>query len=263
MSAPSISVIESIKSPSEGKTTSPMRAKRERNMSLPCVNIVEAIKILATNNELRSVGNYKYLTSTISETGSQTNSNTKAKKKNKTTLISSVSSVDVDLLSITFIDRTRNSNNQKNENKCRRTSLPVTMECFLEKDEPELEEKFEFSLKQSTVLYAIFLLNALTSGVLDMVVQIVNIQYNQCKRDGPCDTADNIGKMTVLETLMQVEQLMGYLLLLDRVDLGGRDQLGLHGNFVLEHRCLCRLCHQHEEEQRGRLVCDISQVSIP
>ena len=136
------------------------------------------------------------------------------------------------------------------------------MECFLEKDEPDCEEKFEFSLKQSTVLYAIFLLNALTSGVLDMVVQIVNIQYNQCKRDGPCDTADNIGKMTVLETLMQVEQLMGYIILLDHVDLGGHDQLGLHGNFVLEHRCLCRLCHQHEEEQRGRLVCDISQVSI-
>ena len=263
MSAPSISVIESIKSPSEGKTTSPMRAKRERNMSLPCVNIVEAIKILATNNELTSAGKYKYLTSRISETGSQNDSNKKAKKRNKKTLIS-VSSVDVDLLPMTFVDRaSSNGNNQKNENKSRRSSLPPTMECFLEKDEPELEEKFEFSLKQSTVLYAIFLLNALTSGVLDMVVQIVNIQYNQCKRDGPCDTADNIGKMTVLETLMQVEQLMGYLLLLDRVDLGGRDQLGLHGNFVLEHRCLCRLCHQHEEEQRGRLVCDISQVSIP
>ena len=83
------------------------------------------------------------------------------------------------------------------------------MECFLEKDEPECEEKFEFSLKQSTVLYAIFLLNALTSGVLDMVVQIVNIQYSQCKRVGLCDTAGNIGKMTVLETLMQVEQVVG------------------------------------------------------
>ena len=258
MSAPSISVIDSIKSPSEGKTTSLMRTQRERNMSLPCVNIVEAIKILATNNELSSVGKYKYLTSTIVETGNQAESNTKAKKRNKKTLIS-VSSVDVDIMPMTFVDRASSSgNNQKNENKSRRSSLPPTMECFLEKDEPELEEKFEFSLKQSTVLYAIFLLNALTSGVLDMVVQIVNIQYNQCKRDGPCDTADNIGKMTVLETLMQVEQILGYIILLDHVDLGGHDQLGLHGNFVLEHRCLCRLCHQHEEEQRGRLVCDIS-----
>ena len=253
MSAPSISVVDSIKSPSEGKTTSPVRAERERNMSLPCVNIVEAIKILATNNELSSVGKYKYLTTTISETGSQTDSNTKAKKRNKKTLIS-VSSVDVDILPMTFVDRTSTGNNQKNENKSRRSSLPATMECFLEKDEPECEEKFEFSLKQSTVLYAIFLLNALTSGILDMVVQIVNIRYSQCKRQGFCDTADNIGKMTVLETLMQV----GYLILLDHVDLGGHNQLGLHGNLVLEHRCLCRLCHQHEEEQRGRLVCDIS-----
>ena len=78
MSAPSISVVDSIKSPSEGKTTCPVKTKRERNMSLPCVNIVEAIKILATNNELSSVGKYKYLTSTVSETGSQTDSNTKA-----------------------------------------------------------------------------------------------------------------------------------------------------------------------------------------
>ena len=227
-------------------------------MSLPCVNIVEAIKILATNNELRSVGNYKYLTSTISETGSQADSNTKTKRRNKKTLIS-VSSVDVDILSMTFIDQASNGNNQKNENKSRRSSLPATMECFLEKDEPEqCEEKFEFSLKQSTVLYAIFLLNALTSGVLDMVVQIVNIRYSQCKRQGFCDTADNIGKMSVLETLMQVEQLLGYIILLEHVDLGGHNQLGLHGNLVLEHRCLCRLCHQHEEEQRGRLVCDIS-----
>ena len=123
----------------------------------------------------------------------------------------SVSSVDVDLLPMTFVDHaSNNGKNQKNEDKSRRSSLPATMECFLEKDEPEqCEEKFEFSLKQSTVLYAIFLLNALTSGVLDMVVQIVNIQYSQCKRVGLCDTADNIGKMTVLETLMQVEQVVG------------------------------------------------------
>ena len=78
--------------------------------------------------------------------------------------------------------------------------------CFVPREVPKKAEKFQFSLKQSAVLYTMFLLNALTTGLLDLVIQIVNIRYSQCKRPGQCDVA-NIEQMTVLESLMEVDPI--------------------------------------------------------
>ena len=74
------------------------------------------------------------------------------------------------------------------------------MESFVPREDSKKAEKFQFSLKQSAMLYTMFLLNALTTGLLDLV-----IRYSQCKR-GQCDVT-NIEQMTVLESLMEVDPI--------------------------------------------------------
>ena len=78
----------------------------------------------------------------------------------------------------------------------------------------EKKEKFQFSLWQSTILYSIFLYNAIVIGMADVVVQIVNLRYNQCKRMGEECSVDK-EEMTLLDILMKMDPInQAYIVIL-------------------------------------------------
>ena len=88
--------------------------------------------------------------------------------------------------------------------KRRRFSLPKGLESRLvriTKDKNELQ----FSLRESAMLYAWFLYPAITICGLDVVMQIINMKYNQCKRTG--EECGIEGEMTVLDLLMKVDPI--------------------------------------------------------
>ena len=124
------------------------------------------------------------------------------------TVIVRVSSLDIDITTFPrdHIEHSKTTSVPNRKFKPRRFSLPPNLESFVSREDPKKAEEFQFSLKQSAVLYTMFLVNALTTGMLDLVIQIVNIRYSQCKRAGQCDVA-NIEQMTVLESLMQVDPI--------------------------------------------------------
>ena len=69
------------------------------------------------------------------------------------------------------------------------------------KDSNELQ----FSLRQSAMLYAWFLYPATNICGLDVVMQIINMKYNQCKRTG--EECGIEGEMTMLDLLMRVDPI--------------------------------------------------------
>ena len=80
------------------------------------------------------------------------------------------------------------------------------MEPFFTKGPQENKDEFQFSLWQSTVLYLMFLYNAIVIGLIDVVVQIVNMSYNQCKRaGGVCDVDEE--QMTLMDVLMKIDPI--------------------------------------------------------
>ena len=79
------------------------------------------------------------------------------------------------------------------------------MESCLTKGSEDKTE-FQFSLRQSTTLYVIFLYNAILVGLIDVIVQIVNMRNNHCKRTGEeCNIEEE--QMTLLEILMKVDPI--------------------------------------------------------
>ena len=77
------------------------------------------------------------------------------------------------------------------------------------------KDKFQFSLCQSTVLYSMFLYNAIVIGLVDIVIQIVNMGYNHCKRTGVECKVEDGEQMKVLDILMMVDPInQTYLVIL-------------------------------------------------
>ena len=157
---------------------------------MPCILPLETIKT-SREGETTSSGKEE-------NTAQQNTKQTESKNRARTVIIR-VSSLDTEILT------SKKTDLHSRQFKPRRFSLPPNMEGFTRREDPKKAEEFQFSLKQSILLYTIFLLNALTTGLLDMVVQIVNIRYSQCKR-GQCDVA-NVEQMTVLESLMEVDPI--------------------------------------------------------
>ena len=90
------------------------------------------------------------------------------------------------------------------QRKRRRLSLPKDLESRLmriTKDNNELQ----FSLRQSAMLYAWFLYPATNICGLDVVMQIINMKYNQCKRTG--EECGIEGEMPMLDLLMRVDPI--------------------------------------------------------
>ena len=184
----------------------PTKKRKRRTMSMPCIQPLQTIETSWRDETTTSEteGNvFRQITN--SDTSSES-------KKRARAVIISVSSLDIDIATLAFrggqIEPSSGITDvHKRKSKPRRFSLPPNMECFVRRQGPEKAEQFQFSLKQSSVLYTIFLLNALSTGLLDLVIQIVNIRYSQCKRQGSeCDVA-SVEQMTVMESLMEVDPI--------------------------------------------------------
>ena len=171
---------------------------------MPCIHLIETIKT-SRWGETTTSAREKNLSR------QNTNPDTSPESKNRgRAVIIRVSSLDTDVLTLAFrrehIECSKKTAVPNRKSKPRRFSLPPNMDCFVPREDPNKAEDFQFSLKQSAVLYTMFLLSALTTGLLDMVIQILNIRYSQCKRPGQCDVT-NIEQMTVLESLMEVDPI--------------------------------------------------------
>ena len=132
-----------------------------------------------------------------------------------------MSSLDIDIERLAFQRENQESSSvqrAENNNKTwsKKFSLPTNMEPCLSKRGSEKKEEFQFSLWQSTTLYLMFLYNAIVIGLVDVVVQIVNMGYNQCKRTGvECGVDDGGEQMTVLDILMKMDPInQAYMVIL-------------------------------------------------
>ena len=90
------------------------------------------------------------------------------------------------------------------QHKRRRFSLPKYLESRLIRITKD-NNKLQFSLRQSAMLYAWFLYPAINICGLDVVMQIINMKYNQCKRTG--EECGIEGEMTKLDLLMRVDSI--------------------------------------------------------
>ena len=117
-----------------------------------------------------------------------------------------MSSLDINVEKVAFPRASSVQMGRKEKTLSQRFSLPTNMEpCFTRKG-PENKDEFQFSLWQSTVLYLMFLYNAIVIGMIDVVVQIVNMRYNQCKRaGGDCDVDEE--QMTLMDILMKIDPI--------------------------------------------------------
>ena len=119
-----------------------------------------------------------------------------------------MASLDIDTERASFQREKRESpvpRGQSKKTMSRGSSLPTNMESCLTKGSEDKTE-FQFSLRQSTTLYVIFLYNAILVGLIDVIVQIVNMRNNHCKRTGEeCNIEEE--QMTLLEILMKVDPI--------------------------------------------------------
>ena len=194
--ATNLSFYGDIDIPQEGARKT-VRAKKRRNVSMPCIHPLDIIKTPRWG-ETATSGTEKNVF--------RQNSNPESNRAR--TVIVRVSSLDIDITTFPrdHIEHSKTTSVPNRKFKPRRFSLPPNLESFVSREDPKKAEEFQFSLKQSAVLYTMFLVNALTAGLLDMVIQIVNIRYSQCKRPGQCEVA-NIEQMSVLESLMEVDPI--------------------------------------------------------
>ena len=119
-----------------------------------------------------------------------------------------MSSLDIDIERVAFQREHQESNVQRAEKKNKRISLPTNMEpCLSRAGSDEKKSEFQFSLWQSTVLYSMFLYNAILIGSVDIVIQIVNMGYNHCKRKGVECKVEDGEQMTVVDILKKVDPI--------------------------------------------------------
>ena len=176
------------------------KAKRKRGKSMPCIQPLE------TNKKQKRTG--VGIEKDLFRQNTVPNSNSRVRHGDKVFVIT-MSSLDIDIETVAFerdgqeessvqIEATEKTSSQ-------RFSLPTNMEsCFSRGS--ETKDELQFSLWQSTILYLMFLYNAIVIGLVDVVVQIVNMRYNQCKRTGgECDVDEE--QMTVLDILMKIDPI--------------------------------------------------------
>ena len=179
------------------------KKRKTRNVSMPCIQPLQTIETSRMDETTTSKRGVNYF-----RLRSYSDPSSESKKRARGVIISA-SSLDIDIETLAFRGGQIEPNPgiHKRKLKPRRSSLPPSMECFVgRKGSKKADEKFQFSLKQSSVLYTIFLINALSTGLLDLVIQIVNIRYSQCKRPGECNSA-SVEQMTVMESLMEVDPI--------------------------------------------------------
>ena len=175
------------------------KANRKRGKSMPCLQPLESKQ----KQNRTGVGIKKALFH--QETIPNSNSGV---RHGDGFFVIRMSSLNIDIEKVVFERDSQESSVQiggKEKTLSQRFSLPTDMEsCFSRGS--EIKDEMQFSLWQSTVLYLMFLYNAIVIGLVDVVVQIVNMRYNQCKRTGgECDVDEE--QMTVLDILMKIDPI--------------------------------------------------------
>ena len=98
--------------------------------------------------------------------------------------------------------------NQRRTKKTRRSSLPLDLEKVNVNRPEQIDEDLNFSWKQSSVLYGMFLYAALTVGGSDVIFQLLmNDGYQLCKKS-PCSNPSNIdGPKSLFTRILEVDTI--------------------------------------------------------
>ena len=177
------------------------RTNRQSIRSMPCLEHLETIPEIAGERGGKALFRQKTVPSTCGKCS-------KTMTTRHGVFMIGMASLDIDTERASFQREKRESpvpRGQSKKTMSRGSSLPTNMESCLTKGSEDKTE-FQFSLRQSTTLYVIFLYNAILVGLIDVIVQIVNMRNNHCKRTGEeCNIEEE--QMTLLEILMKVDPI--------------------------------------------------------
>ena len=184
------------------------RTKRQSIRSMPCLEHLETIPEVAVERGEKALFRQKTVPSTCGKF-SKTMTTRHGKSQGDGVFMIGMASLDIDTEKASFQREKLESPAPRGQSKktmFRRYSLPTNMESCLTKGSEDKTE-FQFSLRQSTTLYVIFLYNAILIGLFDGIVRLqINMRNNHCKRTGEeCNIEEE--QMTLLEILMKVDPI--------------------------------------------------------